>query len=61
MKMKALCSFEIPGTGYPLMQCHGPEVEKSPQPLSHKTSRLANFNLYKGKGLGIIKPDTKKN
>jgi hypothetical protein len=34
--MKALCSFETPGTGYPLMQCHVPEVEKSPQQLSHE-------------------------
>jgi len=41
--MKALCSFETPGTGYPLMQCHVPEEEKIPQPLSHenlKTSKL---------------------
>jgi hypothetical protein len=41
--MKALCSFEMPGTGYPLMQCRVPEVEKSPQQLSHEnleTSKL---------------------
>ena len=41
--MKALRSFETPGTGYPLTQCHVPKVEKSPQPLSHEnldTSKL---------------------
>jgi len=41
--MKALCSFETPGTGYPLMHCHVPEEEKIPQPLSNEnlgTSKL---------------------
>jgi hypothetical protein len=58
--MKALHSFATPGTGYPLMQCHVPEKKKVLNHSAMKTSRLANLILYKGKSLGIIKPDTKK-
>jgi len=48
--MKALCAFEMPGTGYPLMQCHVPEVLKSPQPFSHEsleTSKLQFVQRHK--------------
>lgn len=43
--MKALYYFAMPGTGYPLMQCHVPEEEKSPQPLTHENLKTSKFNF----------------